>query len=364
MTTNLDEYLHPRDIRDSHVLTRIIEKRVQESEVYNVPFAPFFTTTHRKVKLKVREFDPAGLASFKADNANTPVVGGGGEVREIYLEMAAIAEKHVLKATDIIALESPDPAVAEGAARDILKLGQQLRIRNMQRTKWMAWKAAQDLLVITYPNGVSIQIDYDLDGNGDNSDFSGSHKPTASVAWNHQDGDVYDADVPENVYDWTKLIADDLGVDPSECILHINAADWRYVKKNKHVRGELSSTQPRIITPILTEVAAILGVAAIKLVNDFWKDTDGTKYKFLPDGAVLITAPYEVNGTPIMEMYDGPVVRVVGDDLVVAPNPGALSEIYINKEQITKNIRVQTARLPVMNYPAAFVWADIGTGGS
>lgn len=357
MTTNLDEFLHPRDVRDSHVLTRLINKEVQEDDIYDVPFAPFYGTMQRKIKLNVREVNPAGLANFMADNANTPIVGGAGEVREVYLELAQIGEKHPLKPTDLIALASPDPAVAAGAGRGILRLGVQLRVRNVQRTKWMAWKAAEDALVITYPDGVSIQIDYDLDASGDNSDWSGSHKPTASVAWS-----TITADIIEEVYTWTKLIEDDLGVEASECILHINGADWRHMKKNTGLKAELSTYQPRIITPQVNEVAEILGVAQIVIYNRFWRDTDKTKYKFLPDGAALITAPYVVDGTPLMEMYDGPVVLVAGEDLVVARNPGAQAEIYINKEQRTQNIRVQTARLPVMNYPAGFVWADIGTG--
>lgn len=357
MTTNLDEYLHPRDIRDSHVLTRIIEKRAKESEVYDAPFCPLYPTMQRKVKVKVREFDPAGLAAFKADNANTPIVGGTTEVRDIYMELVVLAEKHALKATDLIALESPDPAVAEGAARDILELGRQLRVRNVQRTIWMAWKAAQDALTITYPDGVSITLDYDLDATGDNSDFTASHKPTASVAWSN-----IAADIIEDVYTWAQYIETDLGVDQAECILHVNSADWRYMKKNTGLKNELSTYQPRIITPTPTEVSEILGISQVVLYNKFWKDTDGTKYKFLPDGSALLTSPYVVDGVPIMEMYDGPVVRVVGNDLVVARNPGALSEIYINAEQVSKNMRVQTARIPVMNRPAAFVWINIGTG--
>jgi len=212
-------------------------------------------------------------------------------------------------------------------------------------------------LIITYPDGVGIQIDYDLDATDDNADWTGSHKPTASVAWSNAA-----ADVIEDVYTWSKLIEDDLGAEMSECIMHINGTDWRYLKKNTGLKAELSATQPRIITPKATEVAEILGIAQIVIYNKFWRDTDKTKTKFLPNGSVLITSPYVVDGVPIMELYDGPVVMVQGEDLVVARNPGAQSEIYINKEQRTKSIRVQTARLPVMNRPAAFVWANIGTG--
>lgn len=352
----VDEYLHPSDVKRSHVLTRMIEKKVEEPAVYNVGFAPLFPTMQRKVRLMVREFDPAGLAYFHADNANTPIVAGGGEVEERFMELVEISEKHVLKATDLIALESPDLSIAEGAARDIVKLGAQLRQRNIQRTKWMAYMAARDALTITYPDGGAITIDYDLDGDTVNTDFTSTHQPTYSTAWS----DV-SADIIEDVYNWTKLIEDDLGVDSGDCIMHMNKATWRYVKKNTGLKAELSSQNPRIITPKMAEIVEILEIAEIKVVNDFYKveSDDVTKYRYIPDGYVLITAPYVVNGEPLMEMYDGPVVQAKGNDLVVARNPGAVADIYSNMEQRSKNIRVSTARMPVMNHPAGFVYAQV-----
>jgi len=357
----VDEYLHPSDVRKSHVLTRLIEKRVEEQANYDVPFAPLYPTMQRKVKVMTREFDPAGMAQFHADNANTPVVGGGGEVQERYMELVEISEKHVLKATDLIALESPDLSVAQGAARDVLKLGQQLRQRNIQRTKWMAYMAARDELTITYPDGGAITIDFDLNGDLLNTDFTSSHLPTYAgigdgIAWT-----TVTADVIEGIYTWTKLIEDDLGVESGECIVHMNKATWRYVKKNTGIKAELSAQNPRIITPRMPEVVEILGVAQIKIVNGFYKveSDDITKYRYIPDGYILITAPYMVNGVPLMEMYDGPVVLVNGNILTVARNPGAQSDIYINAEQRAQNIRVSTARMPVMNYPAGFVYAQV-----
>jgi len=59
-------------------------------------------------------------------------------------------------------------------------------------------------------------------------------------------------------------------------------------------------------------------------------------------------------------MKDGPVARVVGyNQIEVSPNPGAVSEVYVNTEAVTENVRVKTARLPQMNYPAAFLYGDI-----
>ena len=353
----IDYYLSPVDIKDAHLLTRSVERSIRESEVWDVPFAPITGTMSRRIKLRVRHVDAAGLASFWADNADTPVVSSGGTVLEQYMELVAIAEKDILKQSDLINLQSPDELVANAAAEDALAKAIRLRRRNMNRTKWMAWQAAKDELTITYPDGTTIAIDYDLDKTAQNDWFSSSHLPTAAASWA-----TAATDVIEDVYDWSKIIADDLGVDQSEVVMYCRTAVWRYLQKNTGIKGELSSTDPRVITPKRSEVVEILGIGEIRIENGFYVTSASnvdTRNYFLDEGHILLTGPDSVNGAPIMEVKDGPVARVVNGDIVVAANPGALAELYINEEAVTKNIRVQTARLPQMNYPAAFVYCDI-----
>jgi len=352
----IDFYLSPVDIKDAHLLTRTVERTVVESELYNVPFAPLSPTVSRRIKLRVRHTDGAGLASFRADNADTPVVTRGARLTELYMELALISEKDILKESDMVALNSPDELVARSAAQEVLDMATNLRRRNINRTKWMAWQAAKDALTITYPDGTAIAVDYDLDKTDQNSWFGNSHQPTAAASWA-----TAGTDVMTDVYNWSKYIADDLGVDQSECVMYCRTSIWRYLQKNTGIRGELSGTDPRVITPKRPEVIEILGIGEIRIVNDFYVTSSSgvdTRNYFMPETHVLITGPDTVNGVALMEMKDGPVARVVGNDIVVSQNPGALSEIYINAESVTKNVRVSTARLPQMNYPAGFVYAQ------
>jgi hypothetical protein len=351
-----DYYLSPVDIKDSHILTKAVERTVNEPTLYRVPFAPLTPTSARKIKLRVKHIDGAGLASFKADNADTPIVSGSGGLVELFMELFLISEKEVLKESDLIALQSPDELFARAAAMDVLDKGVRLRKRNINRTKWMAWSAAKDELTVTFPDGTTIAVDYDLDMTDQNDWFSTSHLPTTSIAWSV----TATADIIEDVYTWSKIIADDLGVDQSEVIMYCRTAVWRYMQKNTGVKGELSTTDPRVITPKMSEVVEILGIREIRIENDFYV-TEGTQTKsyYLDEGHILLTGPDTVNGDPIMEVKDGPVVRVANGQLVVGNNPGALAEVYINAEAKTENVRVSTARLPVMNFPAAFVYADI-----
>ena len=358
MTT--EQYLHPVDIKDSHVLTRVLDEKRPESSIYDVPFCPLYPFNGRKVRLAVRMHEGAGLASFKADNASTPIMPMSGSIQEVYLELALIAEKDVLEASTLIELESPDDRIAQLAAEDVLEKAMRLQQRNVNRTRWMAWQAVKDSLTISY-DGVTVAVDYDLDGSTLNSSrFSASHLPTYSSGLGGTAWSSASADIIEDVYTCAKLIADDLGIDETEVVMMVNSATWRYMKKNTGIEGELSSTNPRVITPRREEVVEVLELADIQIVNDFYFTASGTKTKFLPDGyALFMPKGFEYNGTPIMEMYDGLVARVQGGDIVVARNPGMIAEIYINEEQVAKNVRVQTARMPVINHPAGIVYAQV-----
>jgi len=362
-----EQYLHPSDIKDSHILTRVLNEKRPESSVYDVPFAPLFPFNGRKVKLAVKMHTGAGLAPFKADNAGTLVVPTAGQLQEVYLELALIAEKEVMEASTLIELESLDDRIAQLAAEDILAKTLILQQRNVNRTRWMAWQAVKDALVIDY-GGVTVAVDYDLDGTDQNAGrFSTSHLPSipggafGAVAWSHTDGSGnYDADILEDVYDISGLIASDLGIDESEVVMMVNSTTWHIVKKNEKLRGELSSQNPRIITPQRTEAIEVLEIAGIEVRNDFYFDAAGAKVKFLPDGyALFMPRGYTYNGVPIVEMYDGLVAVVRGGDIVIERNPGMVAEIYVNEEQVAKNVRVQTARMPVVNFPAGIVYCRV-----
>jgi hypothetical protein len=111
----------------------------------------------------------------------------------------------------------------------------------------------------------------------------------------------------------------------------------------------------------MAEAADVLDIAEIRVVNGYYlgDDTSRTKNYFLGDGQILLTAPYMVGGVPLAEMYDGLVARVQNGQIAVAPNPGMIAEIYVNEEQVAENIRVQTARMPVLNYPAGFLYTVV-----
>ena len=65
-----------------------------------------------------------------------------------------------------------------------------------------------------------------------------------------------------------------------------------------------------------------------------------------------------------MNLVDFPLpvlfaLQKLGNFLSGKPNPGMVAEIYINEEQVAKNVRVQTARMPVVNHPAGIFYAQV-----
>jgi len=356
--------VHPSDIKDSYILTRVLNEKQAETDQYDVPFAPLYPFNGRKVKLVVKMHEGAGLAPFKADNSGTPVVPAVGKLQEVYLDLALIAEKDALDASTLIELASPDDRVAKLAAEDVLEKAMRLQQRNINRTRWMAYSAVKDELSIIYGD-VALSVDFDLDGDGMNSDrFSSSHLPTHDSGLSGTEWNDASADIIEDIYTCVKLIGDDLGIDETDVVMHVNSDTYRYIWKNTAIQGYLSDASPRVTKPQRTEMAQIAEIADIAIDNSFYFTYGAvgtsTKTKFLPEGyALFMPRGYQYKGTPIMEMYDGLVARVVGNDIVVARNPGMIAEMYINQEQVAKNVRVQTARMPIVNHPAGIVYAKV-----
>jgi hypothetical protein len=356
--------VHPSDIKDSYILTRVLNEKQAETDQYDVPFCPLYPFNGRKVKLAVKMHEGSGLAPFKADNAGTPVVPATGQIQEVYIDLALIAEKDTMEASTLIDLESMDDRIARLAAEDVLEKAMRLQQRNVNRTRWMAYSAVKDELSITYGD-VSLSIDFDLEGAGQNSNrFSSSHLPTYASGLSGTQWNDTSADIIEDIYTCAKLIGDDLGIDETDVVMHVNSDTYRKIWKNTALQGYLSSSSPRVTKPQRDEVATICEIADIVIDNSFYftYGAVGTsaKTKFLPEGyALFMPRGYQYKGTPVMEMYDGLVARVINGQIVVERNPGMVAEMYVNEEQIAQNVRVQTARMPVINHPAGIVYAQV-----
>lgn len=341
----------PTSLEENHVLTSFIKRQLPVSNSLAMQIAPLHATIDRKVKVNVQEVSPASKGQFKSITSNTPITSGGATLSTHYMELVDLSEKEVLGVDDLIKLYSADRRAALHSAYGILDVGKRLANRNQTLTEWMAWEAFKDELVVSYPeDDTELSVDFDLD----NTDalMSASHKPdiSSSDPW-----DVASADIIGQVRTWIDLLGTDSGMDGK--ILMMNKTTWRYVQANTALKAFLTEANFPIKW-VSTGVGAALfwdldlntpaasGTGRIIIDDSFWQDTDKSRTRFIPDGYILMTTEWQVNGGPIAMMFDGPVVQVQGNDLVVANNPGLSADIYINAEQMAKNIRVSTARLP------------------
>jgi len=354
--------IQPFDFRDSRLLTREITRKKSEQMTYNVAWAPMRQVKSRNVRLHITRWNGSGLAQFRSVNANTPIMPDEGTVQEQFIELVNLAELTPMTEDEILFLDSPDGRVRGRVLKDALQRTQRLRQRNINRSIWMAWQSVQDQLVIAYEDGGYLTVTWDLAGATYNSWFTSSHLPTASTEWNHTDADGdYDALIKDDMETWADILAIDGGVVEEEIIMHVNTRTWRIVQENKWLRSKLSADRPRDIRPKRSEAAEALGIGKIEIVDSYWWDEDeNVRYKHLDDGKALFTGPYIAqDGAPIVEMLDGPVVTVSGGRARVTNNAGLRAETWAREDPPMEFIRVQSARMAVLNHPEQILFATL-----
>lgn len=340
----------PRSIEEAYVLTGIIRKgAAQETATLAEQLAPLDPVFTRKVKVKLRDTDPAGLGQFKAINAATPIRTGGGEIETHYIELVDLEEKEVISAADLRDLYSADKQNQQWAVRGIVDMTKELARRNRNLTNWMRWQMFKDALTITYADGGAITLDFDMD-NTDGRLYA-THLPdvSGSAPWSTAGSDVIGT-----VRGWTDTIGRDCGIDANTLVM--NKTTWRYLQQNSALAAYLSESYGPVKWLSSRTVAQIVWDldpdnkedGRIVIENGYYENEAGTRYYWLPDGYVLLTSPAVVDGSPIAKVFDGPVVTVSGNDLVVGNNPGLVADMYTNAEQKTKNVRVATSRMPWM----------------
>lgn len=330
--------LTTKDIRDRHILTKLITKQLHEDSSIGAKIAPLEQTNSRHVKVAIRTWTPAGLGQFKAINANTPIRRGGGDVEQQYTQLVDLEEMEVLDADDLINLASPDDRVAKAAARDVVEIGKELAIRNRNLTRWMRWQAFKDELSITFNDGTATAIDYDLD----NSDggMSESHIVSASTDWDTAGS----ASPITDVRNWEDILSTDAEVDGA--FLHVNKKTFRTMQQIDEIEGYLLDHYGPLKIPNAAAMKEIFDLTGgIIVENGYYVDTSGTRHYYIPEGYALMTTPYTVDGESIAQVYDGPAVMVRGDDLVVANNPGLQVEVFVDKKSKNQFIRLSTARM-------------------
>lgn len=348
------------DIWDRTVITNLIRRNVQEEAQQNLSdedrafigqtLAPLVPVQSRVARIRVSEVLPYGLGQFKAPDATPPLFKTKPTLTESVIEMVDLDEMERFTGTEWTRLNSNDPAIARGALLDLVTRMTIMNTRNELLTEWMRWQAFKGVMVVTYPDGGQLTVDYG---------FQSSHLPTSSVAWT----DTTNADPLGDIYAYAGVGVDDLGRYLSNVFM--NNHTWQLIVYNQKIRGYLSQLGREILLPSPDDMQQLLkGRTASFTINDSGYLPEGATNhaltKFLPDNRVLFTASNTINGQRIADMADGQVL--VGGDTGQAPaiQQGMSAELIGNP--FSKNVfrRVASARIPRIYYPDAFLYATVG----
>jgi hypothetical protein len=340
MTTNLT----PADIFRPELLSGVVELRLTEQggEYSLGDLMPIKSTNRLRVQMNIRQGTRTRLGQFRAANAPTPISVGRFQAARMSIELVMLSEKEIIDEYTLLLLNSVDPGMATEAVTEILDQATRLRGQNNTLKTWMGWRAFLDTLTVTYPNGSSIDIDFDLDNT--DGKMSASHKPTASVLWSNPASDIIG-----DVRAWCLILTNDSGVPASRITLTISTPVWLNIQLNTALMAKVGTAADPKSPDDPAQVARILGLRAIKLYDETYEDAAGVVQRFLPISKGLFTID-KAGGQPVAWMLDGPVAQYNASNqrVKVGNNPGAVTEIWGDADPPSENVRVTTSNMPVI----------------
>jgi hypothetical protein len=318
--------------------------------------APKKDIQSRTAKLRIQEIKPFGKGQFRAPDATPPLMTVSAALEDRVIELALLDEMHRIPEEEFMKLSSADENIARSAGVSLVERGTVLQTRNERLQEWMRWQAFQGSLTITYPTGQTIFIDYGL---------STGHKPTLGTLWSS----TATADPVANLQTWSELIADDTGFYAR--FAHMNSKTYSYLVSNTKIIQAINfyaSGANQIQRPRRQDITALFesfGYAQeVVLYDNGYRDEGATGIgrpsltKYLPDGKVLVTTDYKLDGVNIADMLDGLVTVSAGYNNV-AIRQGFQTEVMLDHLSKTHFLRAASANIVRLNYPDAFVYATV-----
>jgi len=345
------------DVFDQAALTDVIrrplEARVEREPTIGERIAPLVPVQAREVKVQVRDVHAFGKGQYRAPGATPPLFEPSMELREEVIELALLDEMHRIKDEDWLALSSPDDNIRRKAGLSVVERGNILAIRNRRLTEDLRWQAFFGEATVTYQNGSQYVIDYGLPTD---------HSVSASVDW-----DTYGTSDPiADLKAWQLLTANKIGWYATQ--IHMSSNTWEHLLESESLIEKLTGNDRGLYIPTREDVLTLLREGTEIVVTDAGYRDEGVGThrglnqltKYLPDGKVLLTTPYTIEGERIADMPDGQVIVSTGYNQA-APRQGEQAETLLEHMSKTYFIRYASARVPRIHHPGAFVVADVYT---
>jgi len=347
----------PFDIWDQSVLTELITRPIttqyEDNPRLGDLISPVREIQSRTAKLQVAQTLAFGVSQFKAPDATPPLFKPDQTWREEVIELALLEEMERLSGEDWLRLNSSDAVIQKAAGVSLVDRGKILQLRNERLTEKMRWEAFSGSVTIPYEGGSQkLFIDYG---------FPAGHKPTVSTLWSNTAA----ADPISDIRAWSNVLAADSGYFGLR--LHMSSTTYDYLVRNANVKSYLTATNRSMLIPTKNDILTLLrdGTDIVIYDNGYRAEGVGTNRgipnsltRFLPDGKVLMTTDYSIEGVNISDTLDGQVL--VSDSYnSVAIRQGAQSEVILDHMSKNHFMRVASARIPRIIYPECFLYATV-----
>lgn len=345
------------DIFDNTVLTELIRRDYEEiaanagggEDRISQPgrgILPLKSVNSRKVKVRIQDIVPVGMAQMKAPGSTPPLWTHAPNLREEVIELQDIDEMHRIDPEELLALSSQDPRILEEAHFSLLEWGVMLQKRNDLRTEWMRWSALRGSIQLEYKDSPGPLVAYGIPA---------GHFPDVGVPW----ATIATADPVEDLYAASAVGISDAGVYLPKA--HMNSANWRYLRRNARVKEDLSTYGRSVMRPDHSDFSQLLrGEQEITLIDSGYmteNQSDKTLTKWIDDDEVfLTTADYTYAGHPIGDVADGWVLVSLPNQELPEARQGIQSEILGEKMGKETYLRQASARIPRLYAPEAIAW--------
>jgi hypothetical protein len=347
----------PFDIYDQAVLTALINEPV-DTALEQTPFlgetiAPRVDQQSRMARMEVGRTYSFGIGQFKAPNAMPALVEMPTvERREALIEMVQLEEMHRINSEQWMRLQSNDENIRNAEGLDVLERGRILRQRLERLSEWMRWQAfTAGSLTITYPRTNSqLFIDYG---------FLPGHKPTPVLLWTDPTSDPV-ADLEA----WQQKVADDSG--HLGTVIHLTSPTAKLILTNPNLKTYFNVPAGQPFRATLEQVAQLLAEGTRFVIHDsgFRPMASGAARdeaahtRYLPNGRVLVTTEYQIEGERIADTLNGQVEISTGyNDTAIQLGPS--SEVILDHMTKNRYLREAAARIPRILHPECFLSATV-----
>jgi hypothetical protein len=271
--------------------------------------APLKSHAARLAKVRVSELKPFGKGQLRAPDATPPLFKPAVTWTEQLIELALLDEMERIPEEEWLSLNSPDDNRAKSAGASLIDRGRILRLRNQRLTEYMRWQAFSGVLTLTYPpqqGGSQLVINYGLPS---------GHTPTMSTLWS----DSTNADPVSDIQALSQKLADDSGFYASH--VHMNSTTYNYLILSQKVRAAINfyaagsnTIQRARKQDILNLFETFSQRVDLVIYDNGYREIGQTGIgrpsltKYLPDGYVLVTTDYMIDGHNIADCLNGEVV--------------------------------------------------------